>query len=380
MMGVAVGGLAVVEFLAFPDFVLQIVQVHQVAVELHAGTEHHPQDDDDAEGADKPFVAVPGKVVDALHQRKAVRALVVYLFRAQEMRQEDQGEESVADEGEGGEKAEIPEQVAFREKQAQEGADGGDAAQEYGRGFFPERLFRVSHIVIVDEDVQAVADGDAQHDGADTQGHQGHIALYPVHAGHGEDGAVEHRDHLLPHKGQPVETQQHDHEDQQEGQADGPDQVPLDGAGVGIAIVRVAVHQDADLGMLGFHFPFQLVHHLHQARAGAGIGGAEARGEEGQGDGFVRAEKVPAVDGDAAHAAGALTQDIVQQGPQVQRVHGNQLRSFAGFVFHDNVVVPGHLFLEGLRLQGMRDEGIPGGVDETGQMREAEVHGLQGGV
>ena len=95
-----------------------------------------------------------------------MRALEDNLVLAQEMRQEHQGEEGVANQGEGGEQAEIPEQVTFRKEQAHEGAYRGDAAHEYGRALIPEHFFCIAHVVIVDEHMQAVADGYTQHNGA----------------------------------------------------------------------------------------------------------------------------------------------------------------------------------------------------------------------
>ena len=114
------------------------------------------------------------------------------------MRQEDKGKQRVANEGEGGKEAEVSQEVALCEEQAHESADGGEAAQENGRRLFPEHLLCISHVIKVDEHVQAVADGYTQHNSADTQGHERHITLNPIHAGHGEQGAVQNRYHLLP--------------------------------------------------------------------------------------------------------------------------------------------------------------------------------------
>ena len=83
--------------------------------------------------------------------------LVVDVFFFQEVRQEYQCVEGAADQGEGGKQAEVPQQVALREEQAQEGADRGQATQYHGRGFFLEHLFHIFHVIVVDQHVQAVA-------------------------------------------------------------------------------------------------------------------------------------------------------------------------------------------------------------------------------
>ena len=173
-----------------------------------------------------------------------------------------------------------------------------------------------------------------------------------------------------------METQEHDNQDQEEGQADGPDQIPLDGTGIGNAALRIAVYQDVGVRMLGLKFHLELVHHTDQTGAGTGVGGREGRGEEGQGHGLVRAEEVAVVDSDSAHAGG-LAQDFAQEVPQAQRIHGNQLRVFAGFIGHHYLIVSGHLLLEGFLLQFLLDEAVPGSVDERRKMAEAEVHGFQ---
>ena len=55
------------------------------------------------------------------------------LLGIQEMGEEHQRKEGIADEGEGGEQAEVPKKIAFREQQAHESAHGGYAAQENRR-------------------------------------------------------------------------------------------------------------------------------------------------------------------------------------------------------------------------------------------------------
>ena len=91
-MGKAVGALAVVQILAFAEFGVVKVQVHEVAVKLDLGAIEDTHGNEDNQGADEPFVAVPGKVVDALDERETVRALEVNLLRLQEVGQEDEGE------------------------------------------------------------------------------------------------------------------------------------------------------------------------------------------------------------------------------------------------------------------------------------------------
>ena len=230
----AIGILGIVKVLRFLEGGIVVVQVAQVAVEFHTRAHHNTNDNEESKGPDEPFVAVPGEVVEFLHQREAVRALEDNLVLVQEMRQEHQGEEGVANQGEGGKQAEVPEQVTFRKEQAHEGAYRGNTAHEHGCAFVPEEFFCIAHVVVVDEHMQAVADGYAQHNGAQAQGHQGHDAsLDPVHAGQGKEGAVYYGDHLLPHEGEAVEAHDDDNQDKEHGQADGPDQITLDGARIG---------------------------------------------------------------------------------------------------------------------------------------------------
>ena len=228
--------------------------------------------------------------------------------------------------------------------------------------------------------MEAVTEGHAQDDGADTHSHQGHTALEPVHTGHREDGSVQHGDHLLPQEGHSVETQNHDDHDQEERDANGPHQVSLDGSGIGNAALRITVYQDADVRVSGLDFLLEFVHHIHQTGAGTGVGGREGRGEEGQGHGLVRAEEMAAVNGDAAHT-GILTQDFTHQGvPEVERIHRDQLGVVTGFVFHHNLVVPGHLLGKGLGLQGLLYLGVPGSINEGRKVRHGKIHGFQGRV
>ena len=72
------------------------------------------------------------------------------------------------------------------------------------------------------EYVQAVTDGNAKDDGSKAKGHKGHIAFDPVNAGKGEQGSVNYGNHLLPHKPEGVETQDHYHKNHQEGEAHRP--------------------------------------------------------------------------------------------------------------------------------------------------------------
>ena len=230
-------------------------------------------------------------------------ALELDLLGIQEVGEEHQRKEGVTQQGEGGKQAEVPQQVTFREQQAQEGAHRGDAAQENGRGFVLQHHFHVSHVVIVDEHVQAVADGYTQHNGTQAQGHQGHEALEPVHAGHGEGRAVGNGEHLLPHKGEAVEAQENDYQDYQQGKTHGPVNVVLDGAGVGNAALRVAVNVQLKIRMAFFVFLLGAGNHAYHLAGFAGVHRVETGGEEGQGYGFVRAEEVTVFHGETADGA-----------------------------------------------------------------------------
>ena len=174
-----------------------VADMLQVVVELHLSGEEEPDDDDETQPNDDERVAVVGVVVDALNALEYLLVMLLILL-AQEVRQEDEGEEGVADEGEGGKEAEVLEQVALREEQPEERADGGEAAEAYRHGLLLEHLLHVAHKALVDNDMQAVAECDAQNHGADAEGHQRHSALDPVHAGQGEEGAVGHGQHVLP--------------------------------------------------------------------------------------------------------------------------------------------------------------------------------------
>ena len=98
------------------------------------------------------------------------------------MRQENEGEQGAAQQGEGGEQTEVAEQVAVGEEQAAEGTYRGDASQENGCGLVSQQFFRVADKEVVDEYMQGVADGHAEHDGAQAQCHERHLAFDPKDA------------------------------------------------------------------------------------------------------------------------------------------------------------------------------------------------------
>ena len=148
---IAVGVSAVVQFRGFHQFGVVVVQVAEVAVKFHARAEGDAHDDEDDEGADNPLVAVPRQVVELFHQRETVRVPVFDLLGIEEMREEHQHKERVAQQGEGGEHAEVPEEIALRKQQAQEGTHGGNATQHHGCALLRKHFLYVGHVIEMDE-------------------------------------------------------------------------------------------------------------------------------------------------------------------------------------------------------------------------------------
>ena len=293
----------------------------------------------------------------------------------EEVGQEHQGKESVAQESEGGKEAKVAEEVAVCEQEAQESAYSGDAAQNDGGALISQEFLDVSYVVEVDEYVQAVADGNAQDDGAKAQGHEGHVAFDPVHAGHGEEGAVDDREYLVQDEADVMEAEHHDNEDEEQGQANGPYEVPLDGAGVGNAALRVAVNQDAKVRMCGFKVLAGFVDHLDKAGAFTGVGRDERGGQEGQGYALVQAKEMAVNNVEAA--GHALRKGLEENISKAQRVHGYQLGVVAGFIFHDKVGVFYHLGLNGFLGERFFNEGVPGGIQERRKVGQAVFHGAE---
>ena len=370
-----VGILLVVQVLAFGEERLVVVEVPQVAVELHPVAQGDAHDDQDRQSREDPAVPVPGKVVDPVDNVETLVFLELHLLRLHEVRQEHEGEEGISQEGEGGEEPEVPEQVALREEQAQEGTHRGDAPQGDGRGFLQEHLFHVTHVVVVDEHVQAVTDGDAQDDGAEAQGHQGHVPLDPVHAGQGEDGPVDDGHDLLPDEGPTVETQEQDDEDDEEGNAHGHHQVSADGAGVGNAPEGRSVHEDADFRMGGLEGLPLLGQKVVEPLRSPGVQRGETRGQEGQRHGLVGAEEMPVFDGVTPGGTAFLTEEVAEhEVSQSQRVHRHQLRILAGHVLFQQPQVLLHLREDGVRFQRCLECRVQGRVDEGRQVLEPVVH------
>ena len=297
------------------------------------------------------------------------------------MRQENQGEERVADQGEGREHAEIAEQFALGEHQAAEGADGCQTAQEDRRGFFTQHPFRVCDVVEMDQDVETVTDGDAEDDGSETQCHQRHVALDPVHAGHGEDGAVGYGDDLLPDERPVMEAQQDDNQDDDERDAHRHEKVFLEGAGVGYAAERIAEGQDADLGVGRLERIPGLLQHVVEAGRDAGVHSVEGRVHESERRALVGEEEMTVHDRVAAHVAAFPGQDAVNQNPaQVERVHRNHRRGASVLVLHDEVIVLPHLGFDGFRGHRRVETAVPGGIDEGGEMGEGIIRRAEGHV
>ena len=83
-----------------------VVEVAQVAVELHLGREDDANDDDDDDERKEPRLPVEGQVVDAYDAAEGLAVGVGMTF-GQEMGQEDEGEEGAAQQGERGKHTEV---------------------------------------------------------------------------------------------------------------------------------------------------------------------------------------------------------------------------------------------------------------------------------
>ena len=223
--------------------------------------------------------------------------------------------------------------------------------------------------------MQAVADGDAQDDGPEAQGHQGHVSLDPVHAGEGENGPVDDGDDLLPDESPAVEAQEEDDEDDQERDSHGHDQVAPDGAGVGNAPEGRPVHEDADVRMGGLVGLPLLGEEAVKPLGGPGIQRGEARGQESQRHGLVRAEEMTVLDRITAGGTALVRKEFSEKDvAESQRVHGNELRRLARHVLLEGLPVLLHGLVKCFRFQRFLETGVQGRVDERRQVLESIVH------
>ena len=340
-----------IEILGLVQRVALVTDVFQVVVELHLAGEGEADGDDDAQSDDDKRVTVVCVVVYPFYSLEYL-LVVPPLVLPQEMRQENQHEEGVADEREGGEHTELLEQVALGEEESDEGPDGGEAAEADGQGLFLQHLLHVAHKALMDNDMQAVTERDAQHHGADAEGHQRHTALNPVHARQREKGAVGHGQHVLPGDIEALEAETEDNQDNQQRDADCEVDVARHDAVVVARAHHAAVHQHFDVGVRFLEFTDTVVDMVHQLAAQFSVERLEIRGDVDECHRAVGAEEV-SVDESETQTGGEVGHQVLAE---VERVGGHHIGDGAGLVVHDQLVVVGH------RLVGVGDGRVELGV------------------
>ena len=174
-----------------------------------------------------------------------------------------------------------------------------------------------------------------------------------------------------------MEAQQQDDEDDQQGETHREDKVIPDGAGVGNAAQRGAMHEDTHLGMLRLESLPLPVQKVVETLRRSGVERGETRVQEGQGHGLVRAEEMAVLDGETARGTAVLRHQHLQES---ERVHGDELSDLPGLIGLQQRQVLLHRGLHGLRFQRLGKRGIKGCVDEDGKMLEPVVHRAQHGA
>ena len=192
-----------------------IAQIAHVGIEIRTSNEiiSYANDGQHSDDSQQGFVAVDGIGIDAVDHLERMTVQLVLPF-VEERWQERQREHRSTHDGKGGKQAEVLQQVRLDKDQTQERTDGGDAAHQDGLHLVLEHLYRVAHVLVVGDDVQHVAQGHTQHDGADAQGKQRELSLDEVHHRQAEhraegDGQQQERDGVPVAEAQ-EDDQQHD--------------------------------------------------------------------------------------------------------------------------------------------------------------------------
>ena len=236
--------------------------------------------------------------------------------------------------------------------------------------------------MVVNQYVETVADGYAQDYRTDSQRHQGHISLYPIHTGEGEERSVKHGAHHLEYESALAEAEQQENHYDYQRDAYGQHHIALDGACVGDAAQRVAVGQHLHEGMLLLERLARLLQQMVEPGRLARFHLGEAGREEGHHNALVGTEEVAVLDGVVAD--GGLFFGGHKLGHQSvapsQRVDADDLYGIARHILLQHLPVLLHLPVDGLRGAEGVEFLIERVVYEGGQMAESVVHRAERGL